>query len=189
MAVTVIPPMANAVRTTTALPVGPAGGSGGGKTAARGQIAATYSGPTTTAISTTMSPEVSPPGFWITSLPLPWYKAVGPMPNFATATAANPPPSAIAARHVVPAARAASATVTIATTEIAMPTAANVDVGGTVPSRSWMLSTTRIEASPSTAAAASHSSDEPPSARAGGSHSSDEPPSGSPRRRTSGRAG
>ncbi len=66
------------------------------------------------------------------------------MPNFASAIAANPPPSAIAARHVVPAACAANATVTIATAEIAMAAAAKVDVGGTLPTWSWILSTTAI---------------------------------------------
>ena len=46
---------------------------------------------------------------------------------------------------------------TIATTDIAMPAAANVDVGGTVPVRSWMWSTTVIARRPTTPATAIHS--------------------------------
>src|ERR1044071_2283267 len=80
------------------------------------------------------------------------------MPNFAIAIAAKPPANAIAARQVVPAAWAASATVMIATTDIAIAAAAKVEVGGTVPVRSWMLSTTTIATSPNAPAAAIQSS-------------------------------
>src|ERR1044071_4575666 len=80
------------------------------------------------------------------------------MPNFAIAIAAKPPANAIAARQVVPAAWAGSATVMSATTHSASAAAAKVEVGGTVPVRSWMLSTTTIATSPNAPAAAIQSS-------------------------------